>query len=57
MSKPLVKWTKAADVGKSPPDENKGQPDKGGGIAKGRSKAEALYRKKVVTRGMPTHGV
>lgn len=56
-SKPLVKWKKAPDVGKSPPEERKGQPDKGGGYDKGSSKASRLYRQKIVTKGMPTHGV
>jgi hypothetical protein len=54
-SKPLVKWKKAADVGHAPREETKGKPDTGGGIAKVSSKAERMYRQKVVTKGMP-HG-
>ncbi len=56
MAKTLVRWKKLADVGKSPPEQPKGKPDAGGAFSKGRSKAEHIYRQKVVTKGMPSRG-
>lgn len=51
MAKTLIKWKKLADVGKSPPEQSVGKPDAGGALGKVKSKAEHMYRQKVVKRG------